>query len=226
MASPTGTPVGHPSVDAGGRESMRRASRGSLLGHARAITEGAQVPKQNLAARAGHWSARHRKIAIGGWLAFVVIAFVLGGAVGHQDARRRGHRQRLLARRRPGASPRRLPGARPTSRSWFRPAAARPRRRPGVQGRRRRTSSARLKHTPHVIEVESPLAKGNEGQISKDGRSALVTFSIPGDADQSPTNASTPRSPRPPPRRRRIRTCASSSSVTRAPTRRSAQPGQ
>ena len=28
----------------------------------------------------------------------------------------------------------------------------------------------------HVDEVESPLAKGNEGQISKDGRSALVTF--------------------------------------------------
>src|SRR5919206_3728596 len=41
-----------------------------------------QMPKRNLAARAGHWSARHRKIAIGGWLAFVVTAFVLGGAIG------------------------------------------------------------------------------------------------------------------------------------------------
>src|SRR3954454_18942201 len=40
------------------------------------------LPKRNLAARAGHWSAKHRKIAIGGWLAFVVIAFVLGGAIG------------------------------------------------------------------------------------------------------------------------------------------------
>src|SRR3954451_13118051 len=40
------------------------------------------VPKRNLAARAGHWSARHRKTAILGWLAFVVIAFVLGGAIG------------------------------------------------------------------------------------------------------------------------------------------------
>ena len=40
------------------------------------------VPKRNLAARAGYWSAKHRKIAIGGWLAFVVIAFVLGGAIG------------------------------------------------------------------------------------------------------------------------------------------------
>ena len=43
------------------------------------------MPKRNLAARAGHWSARHRKIAIGGWLAFVVIAFVLGGAIGTKE---------------------------------------------------------------------------------------------------------------------------------------------
>src|SRR3954453_20838205 len=40
------------------------------------------LPKRNLAARAGYWSAKHRKIAIGRWLAFVVIAFVLGGAIG------------------------------------------------------------------------------------------------------------------------------------------------
>ena len=40
-----------------------------------------QQPK-GLAARAAHWSAGHRKTAIFGWLAFVVIAFVIGGAVG------------------------------------------------------------------------------------------------------------------------------------------------
>ena len=40
------------------------------------------MQKRNLAARAGYWSARHRKTAIFGWLAFVVIAFVLGGAIG------------------------------------------------------------------------------------------------------------------------------------------------
>src|SRR5918996_5649618 len=32
----------------------------------------------NLAGRMGRWSARHRKIAIFGWLAFVVAAFALG----------------------------------------------------------------------------------------------------------------------------------------------------
>src|SRR3954453_8664371 len=43
------------------------------------------MPKKTLAARAGHWSARHRKTAIIGWLAFVVIAFVLGGAIGTKN---------------------------------------------------------------------------------------------------------------------------------------------
>ena len=38
--------------------------------------------KETLPRAPDYWSARHRKIAIGGWLAFVVIAFVLGGAIG------------------------------------------------------------------------------------------------------------------------------------------------
>ncbi len=36
---------------------------------------------QNVAARMGRWSARHRKTAIFGWLAFVVAAFAVGIAV-------------------------------------------------------------------------------------------------------------------------------------------------
>ncbi len=42
------------------------------------------MPKRNLAARAGLWSASHRKRAILGWLAFVVLAVVIGGSVGQQ----------------------------------------------------------------------------------------------------------------------------------------------
>ena len=43
------------------------------------------MQSQNLAARAGRWSARHRKTAIFGWLAFVIVAFMIGGAVGQQS---------------------------------------------------------------------------------------------------------------------------------------------
>ena len=36
----------------------------------------------NIAARMGRWSAAHWKTATFGWLAFVVVAFAIGGAVG------------------------------------------------------------------------------------------------------------------------------------------------
>ena len=37
---------------------------------------------RNLAARAGRWSAQHRKTAVIGWILFVVLATFAGGAVG------------------------------------------------------------------------------------------------------------------------------------------------
>jgi RND superfamily putative drug exporter len=39
-------------------------------------------PTRNLAARMGRWSASHRKAAILGWLAFVIVSIVIGTAVG------------------------------------------------------------------------------------------------------------------------------------------------
>src|SRR5918994_6924697 len=39
-------------------------------------------PSRNVAARAGRWSAQHRKTAILGWIAFVVLAFMVGGQIG------------------------------------------------------------------------------------------------------------------------------------------------
>src|SRR5689334_1842473 len=43
------------------------------------------MSSRNPAARAGRWSATHRKAAILGWIAFVVLATVLGGKVGQKD---------------------------------------------------------------------------------------------------------------------------------------------
>ena len=36
----------------------------------------------NLAARAGRWSAQHRKLAIWGWLGLVVLVFAIGSGAG------------------------------------------------------------------------------------------------------------------------------------------------
>jgi RND superfamily putative drug exporter len=41
-------------------------------------------PSNNIAARMGRWSASHRKIAIFGWLAFVVAAMAIGARVGQR----------------------------------------------------------------------------------------------------------------------------------------------
>ena len=41
-------------------------------------------PSRNVAARMGRWSASHRKIAIFGWLAFVLAAIVIGSSLGQK----------------------------------------------------------------------------------------------------------------------------------------------
>ena len=41
-------------------------------------------PSRNIAARMGRWSASHRKLAIFGWLAFVISAVVIGTAMGQK----------------------------------------------------------------------------------------------------------------------------------------------
>ena len=46
------------------------------------IEETYMQPSRNIAARVGRWSAQHRKKAIVGWIAFVVLAFAIGGKIG------------------------------------------------------------------------------------------------------------------------------------------------
>src|SRR2546423_1775275 len=64
--SPTGTRIAR--IDAG---PVQHTNPGGVM-----------HTNRNIAARAGCWSARHRKTAILGWLAFVIIAFGIGGAIG------------------------------------------------------------------------------------------------------------------------------------------------
>ena len=81
---------------------------------------------RNLAARMGRWSAAHWKTATFGWLAFVVVAFAIGGIVGVKsiDPSTTG----------PGES-----GLATTSRSVLAPSVE-PWSHPHLEGRRRTTS--------------------------------------------------------------------------------------
>ena len=137
--------------------------------------------KQNLAARAARWSAAHWKTATFGWLAFVVVAVVAGGAVGTKHL---GQNDAL-----PGESGR---VTHILDQSFKQPAAE----TVLVQSRQATTASPafrsavddvvrRVSAVPVVTNVQSPLARGNADQVSSDRRSAIVKFDIRGDADDA-----------------------------------------
>ena len=135
----------------------------------------------NLAARAGRWSAQHRKKAIWGWLGCVVLAFAIGNAVGTktQDAAQSGVGQSgRAARTIDNAFPKhqveqvlvQSNNATATDASF----------RSVVNNVQRRLSAV-----PYTKSFESPYAPGNAGRISADGHSALLRFEIAGDETQA-----------------------------------------
>jgi RND superfamily putative drug exporter len=135
------------------------------------------TPPRNFAARAGRWSARHRKIAIFGWLAFVAVMAVGGGAAGlntfvwqENGPGEAGRADKALFDHFPRHAEETVLVQSRTATSndpSFKAAVA------DVQ--------KRLAGTPHVSHVQSPFAAGNAGQISRDGHSALVSFQLAGD---------------------------------------------
>jgi len=136
---------------------------------------------RNIAARMGRWSARHRKTAIFGWLAFVVVAFVLGTMTGQKTIDpatagpgESGRMDKILDagfKQPAGESVLIQSDSLTTDDPAFRSAVE------DVVG-----TVSRL---DVVTNVRSPLDSANQGQISKDGRSALVDFQIRGDSDDA-----------------------------------------
>ncbi|HET8949206.1 MAG TPA: MMPL family transporter [Solirubrobacteraceae bacterium] len=138
--------------------------------------------RSNLAARAGAWSARHRRTAIVGWLLFVTLAFMVGGAIG----------QRQLTQTEMGNGESQH-AARTFDAADFPEYSAEQiliqgdGRLPGDGAMRAAIGDVtrRLAAVPHVFDVQSPLVKSNHGQISRDRHSALVTFKLAGDYEQA-----------------------------------------
>ena len=141
-----------------------------------------QRSQNNIAARAGRWSAQNRKKAIVGWLVFVILAVFAGGSVGTQtlgdddyeigesgradsvvsDHFRDKESESVLVQSQNGAR---------TDDAEFRQVVD--------------TVVTRLENTRNVRNVQSPYAEDSQGALSEDGRSALVTFDLPAeDADK------------------------------------------
>ena len=137
--------------------------------------------KLNLAARAGRWSAAHWKTATFGWLAFVLVAVVLGGAIGtkqlNQNATGPGESGRM---------------AKILDEEFKQPAgetvliqsraltAKDPAFKAGIEDVARRISAV-----PVATNVRNPLEPANSDQISDDGHAAIVQFDIRGDPDDA-----------------------------------------
>jgi RND superfamily putative drug exporter len=146
-----------------------------------------KTPSPNIAARAGSWSARHRKAAILGWLGFVLVALVLGMGAGMKEQEQTGGpgesgaasaavdrafpkeaNEQVLVQKRDGA----------VTEGQFRAAVD--------------EVATKLGQTEHVRDVRTPLDRGNAGQLAPDGRSALVSFKLAGDFDESQENVAAP----------------------------------
>jgi len=121
----------------------------------------------NIAARMGRWSARHRKTAIFGWLAFVVASFAIGTAVGMQtidqndtnvgEARVADH---II---RDGGFP-----VDEQSEYVLVQSGSTTVDDPAFRAVVNQAIGA-LERFPQVTKLRSPLAPGNGGQVSKDG---------------------------------------------------------
>jgi uncharacterized membrane protein YdfJ with MMPL/SSD domain len=140
------------------------------------------MQSRNFAARAGRWSAQHRKTAILGWLVFVVLATVVGGSVGRQDlessqmgnGESKRHDVLVNSANYPDEiSERVLIQAKGSSRAG------------GPEVRAAVTDVVhRLEQIEGVSDIKSPMnAEDRASTVSKDGRSVLVTFTLPGKAE-------------------------------------------
>ena len=134
-------------------------------------------PSRNVAARAGRWSAQHRKTALLGWIAFVVLAFVVGGKLGtntltnvESGVGESGRADRIVA----GAYPDRVEEMVLVQSSTLK--VDDPAFRAAVGD-----VTTRLRKVDGVTAITTPYGKHAQGAVSPKRDAALVSFQIPGD---------------------------------------------
>ena len=148
---------------------------------------------KNLAAISGAWSARNRWKAIGGWLVFVVVAFVIGGMIGQRNLT-----DAQMGNGQSGQGTSAVEKAFPYHNSEE------------VLFQVRGTSAAdaplfaaaasdligRLRALTTVADIQSPISIAGAGVSpalrSADGRSMLVRFEVAGDSNEAQRNVDGP----------------------------------
>jgi uncharacterized membrane protein YdfJ with MMPL/SSD domain len=145
-------------------------------------TRGGSAHTENIAARAGGWSARHWKRATFGWFAFAAAAVLLGTAVGSKTLA-----QADTASGETAKAEKILASAgfkRPATESVLVQSASLTARDPAF---RRVIADVVRSVSSHeiVTNIQNPL-KDPASQVSDDGHSALVQFDMKGKQDDAP----------------------------------------
>ena len=146
-------------------------------------------PNRNIAARAARWSAQHRKKAVFGWLAFVLIAFAVGNSVigtttltkQESGVGESGRADKAVYDAFPEKADE---SVLIQSRSLD---ASNPRFQGAIADVMRK-----LRATEGVENVTGPYGGGGGDSISPDGRSVLVDYELPGDAKATKVSIDAP----------------------------------
>jgi uncharacterized membrane protein YdfJ with MMPL/SSD domain len=138
----------------------------------------------NIAARMGRWSASHWKIAVFGWLAFVVVAFAIGAKVGTKNladedySTGQSHRADLILKNGfPQSSDPQTEFVLVQSKKLSVNAAAFRSTINDVIGS--------VKNNPNIKNLKSPLDPKNPDLVSDDRSTAMVTFDMKGTYDDA-----------------------------------------
>jgi RND superfamily putative drug exporter len=140
--------------------------------------------KDPVVERVANWSAKYRKSVLLGWLLLVFSAVVIGNVVGTKsinsyDPGQAGKAERVLAR--PGVVTRPTETVLIHARAGGRAFAADPELRQAAA-----QVVAALRRMPKVaVDIRSPLVPAGKSLISRDGRSALITFTVVGNPNKA-----------------------------------------
>jgi uncharacterized membrane protein YdfJ with MMPL/SSD domain len=135
----------------------------------------------NLAARMGRWSASHWKTAVFGWLAFVIVSFALGMAVGQKNIDQndanvgQSHRADQILKD---------AGFQVQAQTEFVVIQSKTLTARNASFRAAiEDVVSRVRPFKTIENLRSPLDAGQGGLVSKDGRTALVEWEMKGNTD-------------------------------------------
>jgi len=137
--------------------------------------------RPNLTERVAGWSAGHRKTAVFGWLLLVAALFMAGRALGTRnlptyDAGQSGQAERVLNKVAPAQYNAYAETALVQARAPGATFATDPAMRQAVS----QVAASLAAQPRYAVGIRTPLSAGGRALVSKDGRSALVTFDVPG----------------------------------------------